>query len=160
MKFSFAFSALVALAATAASAAPNTPAAPNAPAAPHAAAAANSTLSARADCIPITLAYWRKSHTPGQENPVSDTHQFELTVLNRYSLILPFKTTTSTEKKGWRETRKSPDGLWKVNHAGDQQRYVILTAKKKEYRWEKFNYGNVLSNDLRRWDYWQCIDWY
>ncbi|KAF9911511.1 hypothetical protein EC991_003313 [Linnemannia zychae] len=154
MKITFAFSTLVALAATAASAAPSTPATP------HTAAAVNSTLSARADCIPITLAYWRKSHTPGQENPVSDTHKFELTVLNRYRQELPYKTTTGKKSNGWRETRKSPDGLWKVNHSGDQQRYVILTAKNKEYRWEKFNYGDVISNDLRRWDYWQCIEWY
>ncbi|KAF9120240.1 hypothetical protein BGW39_011568 [Mortierella sp. 14UC] len=159
MKITLALSALVALAATAVSAAPSASIASVLPAAPLSAVPSNTTLSARADCLSITLYYSRKAFKDGEENPESDTHSFELQVADRYRLKMPFKTNTSSKSKDWRETRKSSDGLWKVNHNGDQRKYITLTTKGKTYRWDKWNYFDM-PDGIRRWHYWHCIDWY
>ncbi|KAG0277578.1 hypothetical protein BGZ95_005713 [Linnemannia exigua] len=143
MKFTFGLSALVVLAANATSAAPS-----------------NSTLIPRADCISISL-FWHRNYSPPsyKKDAVNDGHAFNLVVAGgRYNEWVPYRPTTGKKSNGYKETRKSNDGLWSVEHTDYESQPITLTAKGKKYPFKSVNRG--ATGDKSQWfEYFHCIEW-
>ncbi|KAG0268231.1 hypothetical protein BGZ95_002546 [Linnemannia exigua] len=145
MKITLTLLALVVMATTAVSATP-----------------VNSTISIRAaPCTSITL-NWRRDlrYTFLNPDPVNDLHSFQLTVRERYYDDMPRRPTAGTKKNNYRETRKSSDGLWSVEHDDNSDFYGVITliAKKQKFVFRQANSAWGDKNTIIN-SYWQCVNW-
>ncbi|KAF9145306.1 hypothetical protein BG015_011935 [Linnemannia schmuckeri] len=144
MKITFAFPALVAMAATAVFAAP---------------APANSGISIRADppCRPSTLTRWT-FYPGGIAYPEKgQLISWEIYVKDRYRDSIPYQEFTAGPDKYI--TRKSSDKVWSVKHQ-EALWGVTLKINGKEHKWNKASRGNYDSAaKLATTEYFTCIPW-
>ncbi|KAF9136041.1 hypothetical protein BGW39_008004 [Mortierella sp. 14UC] len=91
-------------------------------------------------------------------DPRKDKHEFQLIVHDRYNQTLPPKATSGKKKNKYRETRKSSDKIWTIQHADRLKDGITLRAKGLRFR---FTHTNFAESAVDHWTFhfWECIKW-